>query len=124
MGGITAVASFFPLEQVINTLTAATVLVQGIAQIIALTILRCRQPTLARPYRQTLYPLPSVLALLGWIFIYLKAGQPMIWLSLAWLSLGLIAFLIWARWVRTWPFGPIEIREAFLAKSPGPSESP
>ncbi len=113
MGAVTAVASFFPLDQVINMLTAAIVLIQGVAQVIALFVLRRRQPNLPRPYRMTLYPLPALVALAGWAFAYYWSGRPVILLSLAWLALGVIAFLIWARFERTWPFGPIEVREAF-----------
>ncbi len=123
MGVITAVASFFPLDQVINMLTAAIVLIQGIAQVAALTVLRRRQPGLRRPYRETLYPLASLTALIGWSYVYSRSGALMIKLSLAWLALGVIAFLAWARWERTWPFGPIEIREAFLEQIPA-SEKP
>lgn len=121
MGGLTAIASFFPLEQVINMLTAAIVLIQGLAQVVALTVLRHRQPRLNRPYRQTLYPLASLIALAGWIFVYCRSGRLMILFSLAWLALGVIAFLIWARFERTWPFGPVEIREAFLENVSAPT---
>lgn len=114
MGLLTAIASFFPLDDVINMLTAAIVLIQGVSQIVALTALRRRQPTLHRPYRQTLYPLASLVALAGWIFAYCWSGALMIQLSLAWLTLGGIVFLVWARLEKTWPFGPIEIKEAYL----------
>jgi amino acid transporter len=123
MGIITAVASFFPLDQVINMMTAAIVLIQGVAQVAALTVLRRRQPRLPRPYRQALYPLPSLIAMAGWCYAYYKSGKPMIELSLVWLGLGVVAFLVWAWFERTWPFGPIEIREEFVEeiRPPGPA---
>jgi amino acid transporter len=114
MGVATAIGSFFSLDDVIALLTAVIVLVQAIAQIVALTVLRRRQPELRRPYRMWLYPLPSILALVGWIFVYLNSGRLMIELSVAWVTLGVIAFLIWAKLEKTWPFGPKEIREEFL----------
>ncbi|HEY8748751.1 MAG TPA: APC family permease, partial [Tepidisphaeraceae bacterium] len=117
MGVLTAIASFFPLDQVIKMLTAAVVLIQGVAQIVALFVLRRRQPALRRPYRMALYPLPAILALLGWVFAYYWSGWQVILLSLAWLGLGVIAFLVWAYVERTWPFGPVEIRETFLPAS-------
>lgn len=114
MGLITAIASFFPLDQIINALTAAVVIVQGLAQIAALTVLRRRQPQLDRPYRQLLYPVPSLLAAAGWGFAFWKSGNQMMVLALAWLVLGTIAFLVWARLEKTWPFGKLEIREVYL----------
>jgi amino acid transporter len=79
----------------------------------ALTVLRRRQPRMPRPYKQWLYPLPSIVALVGWVFIYTQTGWQQIWLSLAWLAAGTVAFLIWASVEKMWPFGPLEIREEF-----------
>jgi amino acid transporter len=114
MGVITAVGSLLDLTTVINMLTTVAVLVQSIAQIAALTVLRRRQPELRRPYRQWLYPVPSLVALAGWIYVYYSATALSILLSLAWIVGGAVAFLIWARVNRSWPFAPIEIREAYL----------
>jgi amino acid transporter len=114
MGIITAVGSLFTLTDVISMLTAVFVLIQSVAQIVAVTALRRRQPNLPRPYRMWLYPLPSIVALVGWIYIYKSAGTQPILLSLAWLASGVVAFLIWARAERTWPFGPKEIQESFV----------
>jgi amino acid transporter len=114
MGVITAIGSLFTLTDVISMLTAVFVLIQSVAQIVALTVLRRRQPDLPRPYKMWLYPLPSVVALIGWLYIYKSAGTKPILLSLAWLVAGIAAFLIWARAERTWPFGPKDIRESFL----------
>jgi amino acid transporter len=113
MGVVTAVGSLFTLTDVISMLTAVFVLIQSVAQVVALTVLRRRQPDLPRPYRMWLYPWPSVVALIGWIYIYEHAGTKPILLSIAWLAAGVLAFLIWARAERTWPFGSREIRESF-----------
>jgi amino acid transporter len=114
MGVVTAIGTLFTLTDVISMLTAVFVLIQSVAQIVAVTVLRRRQPNLPRPYKMWLYPLPSVIALAGWLYIYKSAGTKPILLSLGWLAVGAVAFLIWARTERTWPFGPKEIRESFL----------
>ncbi|MGH3165816.1 MAG: hypothetical protein ACRDN0_07960, partial [Trebonia sp.] len=80
-----------------------------------LTILRHKQPGLKRPYRQWLYPVPSILALAGWIYIFQASGWAAIRVAIIWTVLGVIAFLIWARVEHVWPFGPKEIKEEFLA---------
>ena len=115
MGLVTAIACFLPLTTVISALIALTLFTQFIAQIAALTILRRRQPGLARPYRQWLYPVPSILALAGWIYIFQASGWAAIRVAIGWTVLGIIAFGIWARAEHVWPFGPREIREEFLA---------
>ena len=114
MGLITAVGSFFSLSTVINVLLAVFVIVQAIAQVVALTVLRRRQPELRRPYRQWLYPLPSLAALAGWIYVYTSSGSTPIIFSLAVLVAGLLAFAVWAKVERQWPFGPKVVHEDFL----------
>ena len=112
-------ASHPPLSVLISLLTTVMVIVQSLAQVAAVTVLRKRQPNLRRPYKMLLYPLPSIVAAAGWLTVYLWADKanpgvhPIEW-SLAWLALGIVAFLIWARREHSWPFGPKEIREQFL----------
>ena len=114
MGAITMIGSFFTLSDVINMLTAVIIIVQAVAQVVALTVLRRRQPGLIRPYRQWLYPVPSLVALAGWLYVYHSAGRTAIILSVIWLAAGVVAYLIWARVLRVWPFGPKLVREAYL----------
>jgi amino acid transporter len=112
---ITAIGAFFSLSVVINMLIAVMVLIQSIGQVVALTVLRRRQPNLRRPYRMWLYPLPSIIALVGWAYVYYSSGLLPIVLSLVWVAAGVIAYLLWARFVEhTWPFGPKEIKEEYL----------
>jgi len=82
---------------------------------VALFVLRRRQPNMIRPYKQWLYPVPGILALIGWVYVYSQTSLTNIWLSLGWLVLGTAAFLIWASTEKVWPFGPKEVKEEFLA---------
>jgi len=123
MGVITAIGFLIgrhtDLATLIQLLTTVMVIVQALAQIVALSVLRKRQPGLPRPYRMWLYPVPSFLALAGWLTIYGYADKnspgrhPIEW-SLAWLALGCVAFVLWARFEKVWPFGPKEISEEYL----------
>ncbi len=104
MGVVTAIGCFFDLSLVISVLIAASVVIQFIGQIVALTILRVKQPELHRPYRQWLYPLPSLIALVSWIYIFVSSGFPAIPLAAGWTLLGVVAYLVWAYYERVWPF--------------------
>jgi amino acid transporter len=97
-------------------LLAATIIVQSIAQVAALIVLRKRQPHLDRPYKQWLYPVPCVIALLGWIYVYVSASTLSLILSGIWIVAGLVVFAMWAKLNRSWPFAPVEIRETYLEK--------
>lgn len=91
---------------------------RGDVPYVALTVLRPRQPGLRRPYRQWLYPLPSLAALAGWSYVYSSAGRVPIELSVAWVATGILAFLVWARVTRARPFGPKRFREEYLTTQP------
>jgi fructoselysine transporter len=123
MGVVTAagfvIGQLTSLTVLIQLLTVVTVLVQALAQIVALTVLRRRQPQLRRPYRMFLYPLPSIIAGLGWVIIYGYAdenapGLHPIELSLLWIVVGGAAFALWARSKSEWPFGPKHVEEQYL----------
>ncbi|WP_407548378.1 APC family permease [Streptomyces sp. Pv4-95] len=130
MGGIMAVGFLIgrhtDLTTIIQLLTTVMVIVQALAQIAAVSVLRRRQPQLRRPYRMWLYPLPSIVALVGWLVIYGYADlnspgrHPVEW-SLAWVAAGVVAFLLWARHEKEWPFGPKRISEEYL-HGPDPAE--
>src|SRR2546429_1801550 len=66
MGVIMAIASTQNLALLISTLTAVFVIVQSLAQIVALFALRREQPNLPRPYRMWLYPVPAIVAFVLW----------------------------------------------------------
>jgi hypothetical protein len=51
-----------------------------------------------------LYPLPCLVALFGWIFIFATTEPKVIALGLGSVVLGVAAFLIWAKTNRTWPW--------------------
>jgi amino acid transporter len=72
IGIIALVGCFFTLDQVINALTTGLVLTQSVAQIGALFVMRARGER--APYRMVLYPLPALVALAGWLYIFASAG--------------------------------------------------
>jgi amino acid transporter len=113
MGVITIIGSLFTLTTIINAAVATLVIIQSLAQVAAIVVLRRRRPNLVRPYRQWLYPVPTIVALAGWIYVYVSATWLSIGLSVGWIVIGCIAFLIYAKAEHTWPFGPKEVNEAF-----------
>ncbi|HJP97755.1 MAG TPA: APC family permease [Rhodanobacteraceae bacterium] len=114
MGVVMAAGTFLDLTEVINMLLAASIIVQSAAQIVALVVLRKRQPELPRPYKQWLYPVPCVVAMVGWIYVYISATTLSLILSGIWIVAGLLVFMVWAKVNRSWPFAPVKIREAYL----------
>ena len=106
IGGISILCSFVSLGMVIDALMTTRILVQFIGQIFAVTLLRRRAPAGERPYRIWLYPLPSLVALAGWIFIFATSEVKIILFGLGTLAAGMLFFLIWSFATRRWPFSP------------------
>lgn len=104
IGLISIVCAFLPLGIVIDVLIATRIIVQFIGQIFAVTMLRRKAPEMARPYKMWLYPLPSLVAFVGWVFIFATSGKEIILFSLAALALGGICFLLWSYLTSRWPF--------------------
>jgi len=110
LGVLSIVAGFFSLGTVIDALIVTRILVQFMGQIAGLILLRKRDPEMPRPYRMWLYPIPAVIALLGWIFVFITTQARVIAFGLGVLALGVAAFLIWSRSSRQWPFAAVEAR--------------
>jgi basic amino acid/polyamine antiporter, APA family len=104
LGLISIFCSFISLGTVIDALITTRILIQFVGQIFAVSLLRKREPNLLRPYRMWLYPLPSIVALLGWIFIFSTTDWYVSLLGLGTLFLGLIFFLVWSWFTNRWPF--------------------
>jgi amino acid transporter len=105
LGAISIFAGFFSLGTVIDALIVTRILVQFMGQVVGLILLRRNAPNMARPYRMWLYPIPAVLAVLGWIFVFATTEPRVIVFGIAVLALGAGAFLVWSRRINQWPFG-------------------
>jgi len=105
IGAISIICSFLPLGIVIDVLIATRIIIQFIGQIFAVTLLRRNAPQMARPYKIWLYPIPSLIAFFGWIFIFATSGREIILFSLLALFAGVIGYLAWSRTTGRWPFG-------------------
>lgn len=54
-----------------------------------------------------LYPVPSILAFVGFSFIFASSGLEALSVGILWLLLGVIVFLWWAKGKNEWPFSKI-----------------
>jgi hypothetical protein len=59
-----------------------------------------------------LYPLPSIIAFVGFTYIFISSGVEAICLGLAWLVAGTIFFTFWAKSNHEWPFAAVTQSEA------------
>jgi amino acid transporter len=115
LGGAGILFCFFPLADVISALVVIRILLQFILQAIGVIVLRIRRPDLPRPFRMWLYPLPAILAFVGFAYIVVKRHDALREIRYAAVILiaGLLLYFLRAFRNREWPF-----REAL----PSPAE--
>ena len=91
LGLLTSVFCYLPLQIVIEIAVTVRILVQFVAQILGLHILRTTRPDIVMPFRMWLYPLPSLLALIGWLFV-LGTRVETLWAVAAVIGSGVIVY--------------------------------
>lgn len=106
MAGIATVFCFFRLADVIAALVVIRILVQFLAQIVGVIVLRVRRPDLERPFRMWLYPIPALLALTGFVYVLISRKNFMkeVRYAAVLVVVGLIIYFVRARMNREWPF--------------------
>jgi amino acid transporter len=107
LGGVAAVFCFLRLADVIAALVVIRITLQFLVQAIGLIVLRVRRPEMPRPFRMWLYPLPALIASVGFIyilFIRVNALKEIRYVVVI-LLLGMAIYLVRARWLDEWPFG-------------------
>jgi amino acid transporter len=104
IGSMVLFWSFFSLGDLIMALIATRILEQFVAQVFAVVLLRNLQPDRPRPWKMWLYPLPCLIALAGWIFVYSGTGKLFIMIGIGTLLVGALVFLFWSKSRSDWPF--------------------
>jgi fructoselysine transporter len=103
-----AVAVVFCLSlNLINTIRAILAmrcLIQFIGQGIGLMALHRQRRAGSLPFRMWLYPAPVLVAIFGWIGVFVATGRTPMLASLAAMGIGILVFLGRARYERQWPF--------------------
>ena len=114
LGAVTTVFCFFDLSHVISALVTIRIILQFVLQQVGVVVLRVRQPNLPRPFRIWLYPIPPVLALIGFLFMLFsrkEASRELMFAALIAISGSAIYFgRAWFR--REWPFATVDVTDA------------
>jgi basic amino acid/polyamine antiporter, APA family len=117
LGGVAILFCFFPLADVIAALVVIRILLQFLLQAVGIIVLRIRRPEMPRPFRMWLYPLPALLAIVGFAYIVVKRPDSLkeIRYAAVILIVGLIIYVFRSWRNREWPFrapvaAPAEVR--------------
>jgi APA family basic amino acid/polyamine antiporter len=107
LGGVAILFCFASLADIIAALVVIRILLQFLVQAIGLIVLRVRRPDLPRPFRMWLYPLPALIASVGFVFVLFSRTNSLKQVRYAAVILvsGLILYLFRAWRNQEWPFG-------------------
>ena len=105
LGAVAFVFSLlFRLKDVIDAILAMRILIQFIGQAIGLMLLTKQKGKQFFSWRMPLYPLPALMAIAIWLFIFFSTGSKMMLGGLTVITLGVVAFFIKANKNKEWPF--------------------
>jgi amino acid transporter len=110
LGAVAAVFCFFSLADVIAALVVIRITLQFLVQAVGIIVLRIRRPDLPRPFRMWLFPLPALLASVGFIFVLVSRTNSLkqVRYALVILITGVVIYMVRAWRNREWPFsGPV-----------------
>jgi amino acid transporter len=99
---------WFSLERLVPALMIIQIVFQFIPQVMAIFAIRLYRKEIVRPYGMWLYPLPGIVALIGWIYVAATPDQRQyLGTALVLLVVGLAAYLVRARSAKFWPFSEL-----------------
>ncbi|GAB3962409.1 APC family permease [Spirosoma harenae] len=108
LGGLGFLFSLlFRLGDVITAILAMRIVIQFVGQAVGLLLLHRRRKPESFPFRMPLYPLPVILAIGVWLFIFFSTGLTFMLSGLTVIGLGIVAFLISAGIRKQWPLEKI-----------------
>ncbi len=106
MGGIAAIFCFFRLADVIAAMVVIRIIVQFVAQIVGLLILRKTRPDVPRPFKMWLYPLPAIVALVGFLYVlFMRDGfMTQVKYASVLITVGLVVYFVRSYRRKEFPF--------------------
>ena len=97
IGAVAMPFCFFSLGQLVSWLIQVQILLQFVWQCAAVMLLRRYRPDIPKPFKMWLYPLPALVSLAMWIYIFVSSPTAGIVFSVAFLAVAVVAYFIFQR---------------------------
>jgi amino acid transporter len=94
----------FKMKHIIDGILAMRIMVQFIGQAVGVILLRKRNGTQHLPYKMPLYPLPVILAIAMWLFVFCATGLTIILSFLIVFGSGVVVYFTYAKLQGRWPY--------------------
>lgn len=117
LGLVAAAFCFLKLADIIAALVVIRIMIQFLVQAVGFLWLRKTRPNFPRPFRMWLYPIPALLAVVGFIYVLFNRVGSMrqIRYGIVILAVGTLIYMVRAWRIGNWPFGTSgETGDSFL----------
>lgn len=88
---------FFSLGQLVSWLMQVQILLRFVWQCAAVMLLRRYRPDIPQPFTMWLYPVPALLSLGLWLYLFVQGPGEGVVFSFAFLAAGVVAYFVFAR---------------------------
>ncbi|HEX9119469.1 MAG TPA: APC family permease [Terriglobales bacterium] len=107
LGAVAIAACFLRLADIIAALVVIRIMIQFLFQTVGVIVLRVRRPDLPRPFRMWLYPVPALLATMGFLFVLVERKYFLkeIRYAVVLLLVGIVVYMVRSLRRKEWPFG-------------------
>jgi amino acid transporter len=105
IGAVAIPFCFFSLGQLVSWLLQVQILLQFVWQCAAVVLLRRYRPDIAKPFRMWLYPVPALVSLAMWLYIFVSSPTDGIVFSVAFLATAITAYFIFQKETAAPPSG-------------------
>ncbi len=105
--GFTAIAfCFLKLKDIIAALVVIRIIIQFLMQTIGVIVFRIRRPDIPRPFKMWLYPVPAILAFIGFVYVLISRQNFLkeVRYAAVLIVIGGILFCVRSYRRKEWPF--------------------
>jgi amino acid transporter len=94
----------YKMKDVIDAILAMRIVLQFVGQAVGVLLLRKRNGTKNLPFKMPLYPLPVLLAIAMWLFIFFSIDYAILQSFIKVFVTGIVVYFVFAKIQQQWPF--------------------
>jgi len=88
------------MKEVITAIIVMRILIQFVSQAVGIIAWHYRKPDEPRPFKMPFFPVPAVLSIIIWLFIFFASGWAYIAFAIGIIAVGLVLFRVKERIVK------------------------
>jgi amino acid transporter len=95
LGGLAFIFSLlFKMKEVITAIIVMRILIQFVSQAVGVIVWHYNKPNEPRPFKMPLFPLPAILSIIIWLFIFFSSEWIYIIFAFGIIAIGLVLYKV------------------------------